>query len=191
MNFTESVYYREKFSKLVLENEKITLKVFEECEFVDCNLINCRFEKCKFLTCTFSECIISALTPLDCRFNEVNFKGCKVIGVDWTKTQYLKDLNFAGCQVNYSNFKLLKISRIKLVDCEAKEVDYSETDLSQGDFRNTDFENSLFFKTNLSGADFRGAKNYYIDVKNNTIKKARFSLPEAIGLLKSLDISLD
>lgn len=191
MIFTESIYFKEKFSNLSLENEELSLKVFEECEFIDCSLINCKLKKCKFLKCVFSNCSISALVPLDSRLNEVSFNGCKVIGVDWTKSQYLKDLMFTGCQLNYSSFKLLKIPQTKMVDCEAKEVDFTETDVNHGDFQKTNFEKSLFFKTNLSGCDFRGAKNYYIDVKNNNIKKAHFSLPEAMVLLKSLDISLD
>lgn len=78
-----------------------------------------------------------------------------------------------------------------MVNCEAKETDFTDTDLSYGDFKNTDFEKSRFFKTNLSYADFKGAKNYFIDTKNNTLKKTRFSLPEALSLLNTLDIILD
>ena len=68
--------------------------------------------------------------------------------MDWTKAQHLKELEFFSSQINYSNFKMLKIPKTKIVDCEAKEVFFTEADLGQGDFRNTDFENSLFFKTN-------------------------------------------
>ena len=95
------------------------------------------------------------------------------------------------CQINYSNFNHLKIPKTKLVKCEAKEVEFIETDLSNGDFTNTDFENSRFFKANLSGANFKGAINYFIDVNNNTLKKTRFSLPEALVLLDSLDVIID
>jgi uncharacterized protein YjbI with pentapeptide repeats len=104
------------------------------------------------------------MAPFNCRFNEVKFNGCKVMGVDWTRSEDLRGLDFSGCQINYSNFRMLKIPKTKLIACEAKEVEFAEADLSQGDFQRTDFENSVFFKTNLSQADFRGAKNYYIDV---------------------------
>jgi hypothetical protein len=43
----------------------------------------------------------------------------------------------------------------------------------------------------LTKADFRKAFNYGIDFKFNNLKKAKFSLPEAIALLTSLDIILD
>ena len=103
----------------------------------------------------------------------------------------IEDLEFTNCQINYSNFRLLKLPRIKIIDCEAKEVDFIATDLSGGIFKNTNFENSQFFKTNISGADFSCAKNYTIDVNNNILKKTRFSMPEALALLNGLDIILE
>jgi len=42
----------------------------------------------------------------------------------------------------------------------------------------------------LTEADFTGAKNYAIAASSNTLKKTKFSLPEAMGLLYSLDIVL-
>jgi len=75
--------------------------------------------------------------------------------------------------------------------CEAKEVDFTEADLTGADLQNTDFENSRFYNTNLSAADLRGARNFYIDVKNNVLKKARFSFAGAVTLLDCLDIVIE
>jgi fluoroquinolone resistance protein len=191
MIFTEDYYFQEKFGHLTMANELVKTVVFEECEFTTSSFTDCKFQKCKFLNCIFTDCILSAVIPMDSRFNEVNFIKCKAVGIDWTKAEQVRDINFTESQVNYSSFKLLKVSKIKMVKCEAREVDFTETDLSRGDFRNTDFEKSQFLKTNLSYADFSGAKNYDIDARNNTIKQTHFSLPEALSLLNSLDIILD
>ena len=191
MDFSKDVYYQEKLVKLSCTEEKFQSRVFEECEFNSCSFIDCKFEKCKFLNCKFTECNLTAIIPLNCHFIEVRFSKCKVMGIDWTKAQKLQDLNFFECQMNYSNFKLLKLPKIKIVKCEAKEIDFIETELSGGDFRNTDFEKSLFFKANLTNADFRGATNYTIDIKTNILKRARFSLPEALSLLEGLDIIIE
>ena len=145
MSFTEDAYYKAKFSKLYLENAGVQSKVFEECEFTGCNFVSCKFRKCKFINCSFNDCTISDMVPFNCRFNEVKFAGCKVIGVDWTKTEDLRSLDFSGCQINYSNFRMLKIPKTKLIACEAKEVDFAEADLNQSDFQRTDFEKSVFF----------------------------------------------
>ena len=67
--------------------------------------------------------------------------------IDWTKTWQLREIVFKNCQLNYCNFKLLKIPGIKMTGCEVKDADFSEADLTNGDFKNTDFEKSRFIKT--------------------------------------------
>jgi fluoroquinolone resistance protein len=42
----------------------------------------------------------------------------------------------------------------------------------------------------LSGADLSQARNYMIDPGLNELKKAKFSLPEAMALLYNMDITL-
>jgi len=192
MTFSENINYQSKFTRISLnEGETIRAKEFEECKFESCSFIKCRFEKIKFISCTFNDCFMSAVALMDCRFLEVKFARCKVIGFDWTKITHIRDLRFEECQINYSDFSYLKIPDIKLTHCEAKEVDFTETDLTNSDLSHTDFEKSRFYRTNLTNVDFRNAKNYYIDVKNNTLKKTRFSYPEAITLLHSLDIIIE
>jgi fluoroquinolone resistance protein len=103
----------------------------------------------------------------------------------------VRDIAFKDCQLNFSNFRMLKIPGVKMTGCEVKDADFTETDLSKGDFTGTDFEKTRFFKTNFSGANLKSARNYYIDIQNNTIKKAKFSYPEVLTLLNSLDIIIE
>ena len=191
MYFIADTYIKDIFSKVTVSDENLDSRVFEECRFDHCSFTNCKLEKCKFINCRFESCILSAVIPVNCRFQEPRFYRCKLMGMDWTLAAELSEPDFLECQLNYSNFKLLKLPGIKLVNCEAKEVDFIETDLRKGDFRHSDFEGSRFFKTNLTFADFRNAKNYSIDVKGNILKRARFSLPEALFLLNSLDIIIE
>jgi uncharacterized protein YjbI with pentapeptide repeats len=128
---------------------------------------------------------------MNCRLDSVTFKNCKTIGIDWTKAQQFRDIAFERCQLNYSNFRLMKVLRVKMTDCEVKDVDFTEADLTKGDFKNSDFEKSRFVKTNLTSADFKGARNYIINPSANTLKKTRFSYPEVLTLLNSLDIIIE
>ena len=50
---------------------------------------------------------------------------------------------------------------------------------------------SVFYRTNLTEANFRHAYNYAIDFRSNMLKKTKFSLPEATSLLGGLDIILE
>ena len=160
-------------------------------EFNNCSFVDCKFEKCKFINCKFNGCMISAITPTDSRFVEVSFSNSKVMGFDWTRAQQIREICFKNCQINYSNFRLLKLPKLRVIDCEAKETDFTESDLREGVFTNTDFERSTFSKTNLTKANFQGAKNYFIDARYNTIKKAQFSLPEALSLLRGMDVVIE
>jgi uncharacterized protein YjbI with pentapeptide repeats len=92
--------------------------------------------------------------------------------------------------VDFSAFIGLKLRKLVLTKCSAKEVEFSEADLTSADLRGTDLTKSRFQQTNLMRANFEGATNYSIDLATNKITKARFSLPEALSLLYGLDIVL-
>jgi len=184
-------YCREKFAGLVIDQQVISRLTFDECEFISCSFNGSRIERCRFLDCKFNDCNLSSFIPLDSVFIRPQFRNCKIIGVDWTQAQKLEQPNFHECRLNYSSFKFLQLSGARIARSEVKEAYFVETNLAGCDCTYSDFEKSLFFKTDLSGADFRNARNYSIDVSSNIVNKTRFSLPEAISLLRSLNIILE
>jgi fluoroquinolone resistance protein len=186
-----SYFYRQTIKNVIISKRTLFDKEFEECTFSKISFTVCRFERCKFIDCKFNESILSAIKPIDSVFRNVEFTNSKVIGLDWTMSKNIDSFTFKSCQINYSNFRFLKLPKSKFFNCIAKDVDFTEADLSGSDFSGTDFENSRFFKTNLFGCDLRNAKNYYIDIKTNNIRKAKFSYPEALNLLGSLDIEVE
>lgn len=186
-----SNYYKQTLSGIIISRGDIKNKEFEECIFTKIHLTDCRIEKCKFINCRFENSILSAIKPTDSVFTDIQWTDCKVIGFDWTLAKSIRFLTFTNCQINYSNFRFLVLPKIRLVNCIAKEADFTETDLSEGDFTGTDFEGSRFFRTNLTKANFKKSKNYTIDIRSNTVKKAQFSFPQAMALLDSLDISVE
>ncbi len=62
--------------------------------------------------------------------------------------------------------------------------------MKKADFDGSDLQHATFRGTDLSEADLSTAKNYEIDPLHNTLKKAKFSLPDAVGLLSGLGIVL-
>jgi uncharacterized protein YjbI with pentapeptide repeats len=75
-------------------------------------------------------------------------------------------------------------------NCQLQEVDFVETDLTAAVFSECDLLRAIFDYSILEKADFRTATNYSIHPDQNRIKKAKFSLPGAVGLLDHLDIDL-
>lgn len=184
-------FYKESFVGLTLTNSEIKHKEFEDCGFEKCIFIECVFDSCRFIDSSFIGCSISANKPYNSQFSNITFKDSKIMGFDWTKTKSIRSLSFERCDISYSNFSFIKIPKLKLIESVAKEVNFNATDLTGSIFTKTDFLQSVFSDTNLTNTDFRKAFNYYIDFKFNTIKGAKFSLPEAASLLKSLDIVLE
>lgn len=92
--------------------------------------------------------------------------------------------------MNYSNFFGLKLQGMEIINCTAKEVDFTETDLTKANFSGTDLAGSIFENTDLTQADLSEATNYTINANINRLKKTIFSLPEAASLLSSFDIVL-
>jgi uncharacterized protein YjbI with pentapeptide repeats len=131
----------------------------------------------------------------DCSFTGVTFIDSRVIGVNWTEATWpalglFDAIGFERCAISHSTFVGLGLRRIKMVDCMAHDVDFAEANLSGATCTGTDFQDSRFLHTDLTEADFTGATNYAIAPGPNVLRKARFSLPEAMALLYGLDIVL-
>jgi fluoroquinolone resistance protein len=178
-----------------LENAELLSSEFHDCVFFHSSFAQSVFRRCRFVNCVFRECDLSLLRVPECRFTSTRFEKCKVMGVnwseaDWPKTGLANPIGFSHCALSHSTFMGLSIPGMEVSDCVALDVDFREADLSRVDFGGTDLSQSLFGKTNLSEADLSRARNYHIDPAQNTLKRARFSLPEAMSLLYSLDIVL-
>jgi uncharacterized protein YjbI with pentapeptide repeats len=192
---TATEYEQQTFKKLDIKQQTIKKKTFQECIFTQCTLNEVFFDNCKFLKCIFKECDLSLMKVKNSTFSEVTFENSQVVGVNWMEAMWgkhnlLGSINFIGCTLNYSTFIGLTLKKMKLTRCLAKDVDFAEADLTQADCIGTDFTDSRFNHTNLTEADFTDAIHYNISAVDNTLKKTRFSLPEAISLLHSLDIIL-
>lgn len=194
--FKEKDYLDETFKGSNYSNLTITGTEFKECLFVSCNFSDTVFKNCTFLECKFEDSDLSLAKVPGCIFKGVEFRKSKVIGVNWAEAswgkkgfyQLLHSIDFYECILNYSRFFGLELESIHIRDCVAREADFSEAILRKADLRKTDFENSIFRGTNLEGANLSEAKNYLISPTLNVIKKAIFTLPEALALLYSMDI---
>jgi fluoroquinolone resistance protein len=178
-----------------LKQPQLTSSEFYDCTFVHCSFAESLFIHCRFIHCTFKQCDLSLVQVSNSAFSAVKMERSKILGVDWTRADWsstrLGDpIGFFKCDLSHSTFIGLSLRGIHIRDCIASNVDFREADLSQADFAGTDLTESLFSKTNLTEADLSRARNYHIDPGQNILKQARFSLPEAMSLLYSLDIVL-
>ncbi len=180
---------------LVDQDETLTTK-FTDCKFVKCSFKSAKLSNCKFSDCTFLECDLSLAQITGSSFPSTRFEKSKLIGINWTQGNWSQSKfnnldGFFDCMLNHSTFIGLDLKGIQIKNCVANEVDFREADLSKVNFTGTDLDRSLFNHTNLTEADLSRARNYQIDAGTNILKQARFSLPEAMGLLYSMDIIIE
>jgi uncharacterized protein YjbI with pentapeptide repeats len=113
-----------------------------------------------------------------------------MLGIDWPQATTPLTLAFQGSNVSHSMFVWLSVNRMEMVECVAREVDFTGTNLTRANLGRTDFQGSRFLDTNLRYANFSKAVNYTIDPRANRLKKTIFSMPEAMSLLDTFDIIL-
>ena len=187
----------QEFKKVILKGGQVRGKEFSGCTFVKCSFAETTFLECRFSECVFRACDLSLANLKSSSFSAVRFEDCQALGVDWTQTTWAdspvrlnRPVDFLRCALNHATFMGLNMKKIVLSHCSAHDVSFEEANLAQADCSCTDFAGSRFMHTDLSGADFSGATNYTIAAHLNTLKKTRFSLPEAMSLLYGLDIIL-
>ncbi|NIM95850.1 MAG: pentapeptide repeat-containing protein [Anaerolineales bacterium] len=192
---SQTQYYDQVFQDLHLEAVMLDSSEFRDCTFHRCLFSNSEFVNCKFIACTFRECDLSLLQVPGSSFISILFEESKAVGINWALANWStaklgSPIQFKDCSINHSTFIGVTIRGVKIVDCIATEVDFRDSDLTRADFSGTDLSSSLFTSTNLTEADFSKARNYHIAPNQNTLKNAKFSLPEAMSLLYSLEIIL-
>lgn len=192
----QSEFEDELFRAVILEGERLIEKRFYNCRFEQCVLREAALVRCRLRDCVFVECDLSLMEVTDSVFADVRFESSHVIGVNWSAAAWprfgaLRPINFTHCALNYSTFFGVSLKQCDVIDCVAKDVDFSEADLTEATCRGTDFSDSRFLHTDLTRTDLRGATNYAINATANTLKDTRVSLPEAMALLYSLDIELE
>jgi uncharacterized protein YjbI with pentapeptide repeats len=192
---SDTRYEEETFEGLTALPEEISDSVFLECRFLRCSLAETVFRTCRFPGCTFESCDLSLARIPGCDLTSARFVDSKVIGVDFTAADWHAPriggpIAFQRCALDHSTFLGLRLQGATFLESRAREADFREANLARADFRGTDLEGALFTATDLTEADLSAARNYAIAPGENTLRKARFSLPEALSLLHGLDIVL-
>lgn len=188
------------FKDLCLDSEMRPMRQFVECTFDSCQLSENTSVGCFFSDCTFVNCNFSLIRISNSRFFNCRFRDCKLMGIDWTAAKWEKSVShkkkpfpiaFERCILNFSVFMELNMIEAQFLGCTLSEVSFLGTNLEKANFAQSDLSKAEFNDANLFKADFSTARNYTINACRTNIAKARFSMPEALSLLYTLDVIID
>ena len=164
---------------------------FTNCQFTACDfsrlvLASTRFEACRFVDCNLSNTVIDHT-----RFDDVVFEGCKLVGLNFGSADPLVfGLELHRCLLRYVNFSQLRWKKAVVVDCDAHDSDFRSARLEGADFRKTRFRACRFSGADLTRADFSFCEGYDLDLRTEVLKKAVFTMPEALNLLAPFDLDI-
>ena len=124
--------------------------------------------------------------------HNVLFNGCKLAGVNFSScdTSLLFSINAHKSYFQYCNFSALPMQKASFKECVIHNSKFIDTVLQKSSFEASDFAGTTFNNCDLRETHFERAFNYCINPCENKIKKATFSFPECIGILKALDITI-
>jgi fluoroquinolone resistance protein len=161
---------------------------FEDCSFSHCLWPERDMKGAKFIDCLFDTCDMAVARVTDCTFARVRFKDCRLSGIVWSVSRKIESVVFENCHMNDGTFLDVRLECCEFTNCTLHRTSFRESKLLKASFRGTDLSGGEFVNCDLREADFRGASGYQIGVFENQIQDARFSLPEAVSLLRSIGI---
>ncbi len=164
---------------------------FFECEFKELDLSGRDLLSSRFIGCAFKNCNMSNMIVSGSSFRECYFESCKIIGVNWTASPSLFENHFKDSFLDFCVFQGLSLKETRFINCGLSDTDFSRANLKKASFEESCLRGANFYQCDLTEADFRGAIQYSIDIANNKVKRAKFSMPEALNLLTAFEIELD
>lgn len=179
------------FEKQNYIQEKLTEGEYDNCSFDNCVFTDSDLSNVNFTECEFKDCDLSNVNIKHTVFNDVNFINCKLLGLQFNHcSDFLFSVTFKTSNLNLASFYQVKAKGTRFSVCSLQKVDFTRAELTNSEFDNCDFKDAIFEETQLEKSDFRGSYNYEIDPEINKIKKAKFSMPEVLGLLKKYNIDI-
>jgi fluoroquinolone resistance protein len=165
---------------------------YDCCTFKSCDLSEAVLSGSRFFNCKFDSCNLTTSKISETSFADTEFKGCKMLGLRFDQcNKFSMAFIFKECALDHSSFQGLDLKKMKFLNCTVRECDFTASNLSSAVFDECDLSRTTFDQTNLEKADLRTATNYSIDPRNNKVLKAKFSMPEAKGLLDGFGVIIE
>lgn len=186
------VHDNRTFERVLVPGHAFHGRTFEQCTFTRCDLSKCDFTKSRFIDCAFVGCDLSMMKLRGAGLQNVVFKECRLLGVDFSAcTEMLFSARFEHCVLDHSVFVRRRMSKTRFNKCSLKGVDFEQADLCEAVLENCDLQDAVFGSTQLRSADLTTAYNYRIDPEHNDLNGARLSVDGALGLLAKYGIVIE
>jgi uncharacterized protein YjbI with pentapeptide repeats len=175
----ESTFDEETFERLQLTSPVVD-KEFTGCTFRGLKAETIAWKGVRFEDCTFENCELTRAQFPHTRLVGVSFRGCKLMGIDWSSIAPNPTLSFDTCDLRYASFVKVNLRKTTFRSCKACEANFIDCALIEADFSDTDLTGANFDATDLTKANLTTALGAFIAPGKNRVKDARISVESAV-----------
>jgi uncharacterized protein YjbI with pentapeptide repeats len=187
----DDVLVDRRFDDLMGEGLLVANKELQRCVFRRCKLPQSRWPETRIEDCIFEDCDLTRMAPQGLACRGVIFKGCKLMGVEWSGLGSLPDLAFDGCDLRYASFVDLRLRALAIVGCLVREANFLSVDLTEADFTGSDLTGSTISGCTLAKTNLARASGVFFDPQKNKCKGARVAVETAVLLMRSYGVVVE
>ncbi|MBK8169530.1 MAG: pentapeptide repeat-containing protein [Sandaracinaceae bacterium] len=180
------IFESRAFDDLDVSGERFVGKEFFRCTFKNLRAGESTFEKCQFEKCVFDECDLTRCCLSHTSLHGVEFRGSKLLGVNFSQANKNVDISFSDCVLRYAVFDGMALRDTRFSDCQLQDAQFQKTDLVNADFTGSDLAQTVFDGCELSGADFSNARAFLLDPRANRVRDAYVSADTAAALVHAM-----
>ncbi len=184
MSTTEHLLQASSFEEELFDRLQLPA-ILADKEFTNCRFRGLKAEASiwrgvRLEDCAFEDCDLTRAQFPHTRFYGVSFRGCKLMGIDWSPIASNPTLSFETCDLRYASFVKVNLRKALFRGCKANEASFIECQLSESDFSETDLTGANFEASDLGKANLTGAKGAFLAPGKNRVKDTRISVETAV-----------
>ena len=187
-------YTDEQFDGLAPGERVLDGAIVISCTFTNCDLTEQSFKRTPFVDCRFEGCELSMVDLTDAVLQSVELDTCRLTGVNFAAVSRLPivpDAKLTDCDVSFASFRDMDLTMWSFEGCRLNEAEFVRCELKGVRFAGADLTRCTFQRNDLSGADLQGARGYVISPLDNNLRGMKVSLPEALGLLAAVGVTVE
>lgn len=184
--FADDTIEGETFRGVDMRGADISEKIFRDCTFHNVVFAEARLRECRFEDCAVEASDWTMAKVYGTALRGVKFRGCKLMGIDWSDGHRSIDASFEECVLDYCSFVKIDARKVTFKDCRLLEVNFTEANLTEADFSGSNLDRCQFHQTHLVRANLSNATNLRLDPTQNKVKGATISLDAAVGIVMTM-----
>lgn len=183
---TAGTHYRSE----VFDDATLSHQDLQECVFVDCSFIGAKLTETKCNNVVFRNCNFQAAKVDGADFFMAEFRGCKLLGVDFSNKSRIFGTTFEDCILDYANFRGVDLQEIRFTHCSCMETDFSLADLTRAVFDRCELKDIGILDTHFEQTDLHTSTLSGMDLYSGKLRGLMLSAQQFLMLAPEIGITI-